>query len=289
MMRRIILNRTDLHIHTWASDGTWRPEELLEKIREKGIKIFSITDHDEIKSSEEMARLTLDHDMTFIKGVEVAVTHQKREYHLTVYDYQKSNEFMNLIRWNDLTRLEYNVKFIELKAKEHHNISLSEYMDDYQEDRTKGGWKSLNYLLDKGIYRTKEEYFQALNRTDLTLSFKEPEEAIEILKKSGAHVFLAHPSYYYRGSVMPEIELMYWKEKGIDGIECITPYADQEHQIQYYKNFCNSHHLMISGGSDCHGDFLKRELGYPYIELQDIRINSLLEAQLKKRKIPNII
>ncbi|MER2236066.1 MAG: PHP domain-containing protein, partial [Candidatus Limivicinus sp.] len=40
----------DLHIHTTVSDGTDRPEELLPKIREKGLKLFSVTDHDDIKA-----------------------------------------------------------------------------------------------------------------------------------------------------------------------------------------------------------------------------------------------
>jgi len=41
----------DLHIHTNASDGTWDRHELIEKLLENDIGLFSITDHDTIENS----------------------------------------------------------------------------------------------------------------------------------------------------------------------------------------------------------------------------------------------
>lgn len=269
--------KTDLHIHTWASDGTWSPEILIEKLNEERIKIFSITDHDTIKSSEEMLNIPMKKEMKFIPGVEVASTFMEREYHLTVYNYNKTPEFLDLINWNNETRLEYNYKFLDLMSKKHENISLNDYFDNYVEDPTRGGWKALNYLVDNGVYRTMFDYFDGLKETDLTLVFKEPEEVIETAKRKGASVFLAHPSYYFRDGVMSREELDFWKSAGIDGIECYTPYAPDIDRIDYYKDYCNKNDLMISGGSDCHGDFLARKLGCPDIDARDLRINSLFD------------
>jgi predicted metal-dependent phosphoesterase TrpH len=266
-----------MHIHTWASDGTWSPEILIGKLNEEKIKIFSITDHDTIKSSEEMLNLSFEKEMKFIPGVEVASTYKNREYHLTVYNYNKTTEFLDLINWNNGTRLEYNYKFLDLMSKKHDSVSLNDYFDNYVEDRTKGGWKALNYLIDKGIYRTIFDYFDGLKETDLTICFKEPEEVIEMAKREGSSVFLAHPSYYFRDGVMGIEELDFWKNAGINGVECYTPYAPDKDRIDYYKDYCNKNDLMISGGSDCHGDFLTRKLGYPDIDVKDLRINSLLD------------
>ena len=36
----------DLHMHSTCSDGTDEPLELLEKVRETGLNMFSLTDHD---------------------------------------------------------------------------------------------------------------------------------------------------------------------------------------------------------------------------------------------------
>ncbi len=271
--------KTDLHIHTWASDGTWSPEVLIDKLNKKKIKIFSITDHDTIKSSEEMLSIPLDEEMKFIPGVEIASTYKDREYHLTVYNYNKTPEFMNLINWNNETRLEYNYKFLDLMSGRHENISLDDYFNNYVEDPTRGGWKALNYLMDKGIYGSIFDYFDGLKETDLTLRFKEPEEVIDIAQREGASVFLAHPSYYFRDGVMTEDELDYWKMAGINGVECYTPYAPDDDRIDYYKDYCKRKDLMISGGSDCHGDFLTRKLGCPDIDAKDLRIDSIIDIK----------
>jgi 3',5'-nucleoside bisphosphate phosphatase len=41
--------------------------------------------------------------------------------------------------------------------------------------------------------------------------------------------------------------------------------------------YCRRHHKLISGGSDCHGDFAtQRVLGRPEIYLEDLNLGGLL-------------
>lgn len=279
------MKRTDLHMHTWSSDGTWSPVVLLERLMSLNIEIFSVTDHDTIESSETIKKLISHENLTFIPGVEVSTTFKGREYHLTAYHYDRQNKaFIDLIHSNDNLRLQYNYEFIDLQSKSYDSVSLDDYFNHYEEDPTRGGWKALNYFLDKGIYNTMYDYFDALAKTNLQLTFKAPEEVIDILKKSGAYVFLAHPSYYSQNSVMTDFELKQWQYMGVDGLECYTPYAVKDDQIAYYKNFCNHNGLMISGGSDCHGDFLSRPLGYPEIYIADLHIDPLLNTCVEGTK-----
>ena len=44
--------KIDLHMHTVISDGTDQPQEILEKVKAKGIGLFSVTDHDAMKGGE---------------------------------------------------------------------------------------------------------------------------------------------------------------------------------------------------------------------------------------------
>ena len=46
--------KIDLHMHTVISDGTDRPEEILEKVKAEGIGFFSVTDHDALKGGAEI-------------------------------------------------------------------------------------------------------------------------------------------------------------------------------------------------------------------------------------------
>ena len=41
---------TDLHIHSYYSDGTMSPQEIVEEAKNRGLEIISITDHDSIAS-----------------------------------------------------------------------------------------------------------------------------------------------------------------------------------------------------------------------------------------------
>ncbi|MDV5106813.1 PHP domain-containing protein [Clostridium perfringens] len=96
------LVRTDLHMHTRASDGTLTPKELLKEIVEKDIKLFSVTDHDSIGSLEEMQDLTEGMDIKFIPGVEVSSIINGEQFHILAYNFDKNNkELMSLIENND--------------------------------------------------------------------------------------------------------------------------------------------------------------------------------------------
>lgn len=62
--------RCDLHTHTWYSDGTLSPGQLMAMAKQKGIETISITDHDGIRGLEEGAAAAEEYGIRFIPGVE---------------------------------------------------------------------------------------------------------------------------------------------------------------------------------------------------------------------------
>ena len=62
--------KIDLHIHTTVSDGTDTPQKLLEKVRNAGIDLFSVTDHDAVKASTIIPDLLKEGDPEFVCGAE---------------------------------------------------------------------------------------------------------------------------------------------------------------------------------------------------------------------------
>ncbi len=79
--------RIDLHMHTSFSDGTDTPEEILEKVRQAGIGLFSITDHDAVKSADIIPGLLKKKDPSFIIGVEFSCRDEEGQYHILGYGY----------------------------------------------------------------------------------------------------------------------------------------------------------------------------------------------------------
>lgn len=62
MMVRI---ETDFHIHSFYSDGTFFPRQILKLVKEKNLKYFSITDHNCVACDIK--------DPRFISGIEISV------------------------------------------------------------------------------------------------------------------------------------------------------------------------------------------------------------------------
>ena len=72
----------DLHIHTKASDGEKRPEELIDLAISKNIKAIAITDHDTVDGLEDAVNYSKNKDILLIPGIELEVTTKKGQMHI---------------------------------------------------------------------------------------------------------------------------------------------------------------------------------------------------------------
>lgn len=265
--------RLDLHIHTTASDGTWDIPAVLDNLRAKGIGIFSVTDHDMLISTQALWRMRDTLPEVFIPGVEVSVTHRGEEYHLTAYAFDPTGEGVAAVAEENRRRREYhNRGLIAYAAEQYGGISVADY-DAYAFERKRGGWKALWYLMDRGVITEMRDFFMMVMRWGQPMVFLSPEEAIPRLHQAGARVMLAHPSVYRRKR-MREEALDEWVALGVDGLECYSTQIT-EADSRYYVDYCDRKGLMITGGSDCHGHFVGRELGEPPITTADIRVDFL--------------
>lgn len=265
-------HQVDMHIHTTASDGTWTAEELLEHIIKNNIEVFSITDHDTIENSINILHC-IPNNICYVIGVEISCTYNNQEYHITAYDFDHKNSKLNeLLKFNRIQREEFNIKVIQYVKEINKVKDIKDYYS-YQYNRKRGGWDSLNYLIDKNIVKDLREYFEIIKSSNEKLYFKNPREIIEIVKDAGGHSFLAHPSAYEKGEKLSLGVLEEWKNYGISGIECFSPYLKNMEDANYYVRFCEENNLMISAGSDCHGEFNNRALGVPKVNIDKIKLD----------------
>ncbi len=264
--------QVDMHIHTTASDGTWTAEELLEHIIKSNIGVFSITDHDTIENSIKILHC-IPNNICYVIGVEISCTYNNQEYHIAAYDFDyKNTRLNNLLKFNRIQREEFNIKVIQYVKEINKVKDIKDYYS-YQYNRKRGGWDSLNYLLDKNIVKDLREYFEIIKSSNEKLYFKNPKEIIEIVKDAGGYSFLAHPSAYEKGEKLSLGVLEEWKNYGISGIECFSPYLKNMEDANYYLRFCEENDLMISAGSDCHGEFNNRALGVPKVNIDKIKLD----------------
>lgn len=271
-----IREKVDMHIHTSASDGTWTPEKLIEKIIEKDIKVFSVTDHDSVENVKRASELAnLNGNLIFIPGVEINTLIKDKNYHILGYGIDPLNDklstFINANRNLLADSDNENIKFLETKYP---NVSFLDYMN-YKNNSERGGWKSLNYLADKGLCTNFREFFELFDEGFGSTVFPPPYEAVEAIIQAGGIPVLAHPGAAFYDKDYKSI-LNEFLEQGIKGIECYHP----ENSIEitnYCLEFCKKNQLLITGGSDCHGDFIKtRKIGTPDIRLEQLNLGSLV-------------
>lgn len=155
--------------------------------------------------------------------------------------------------------------------KDYVEISVDDY-SKYVYNPKQGGWRLYGYLVERGLIHEVNDYFDLVKDFNFKPHFKEAEEVIPLLLEVGAIPILAHPPAYIEGDLYPIEKLDFWRKLGVKGLECYTQYTKVQSNSKYYVDYCNKYGLYISGGSDCHGGFVGRQLGYPKVTEDMIRI-----------------
>lgn len=266
----------DLHMHTTASDGTQDPEALIAEIMEKGITHFSVTDHDSIDHIKTLMPLAKENNLNFIPGCEISVMYESQELHILTYGIDPNDQALqSILAENIRIREAHNNALIHYACSKSSQISFDDYLV-YEDDRKRGGWKSINYLVERGAVKDLGEFFDLIKDFGTPLTFKPHDEMLPKLKKLGYPLVLAHPPAYFNGQRLSEAWLDALRALGITGIECYSPYFKHPEDSAYYIDYCTKHNLQITCGSDYHGHFIKtRHLATPSKCPEDLMIKGL--------------
>jgi predicted metal-dependent phosphoesterase TrpH len=270
--------RVDMHMHTTASDGTWSPLELVNHIKETGIKIFSVTDHDSVENIPAVTELVKDTGIRFIRGTEVNACFENKNLHILGYGIDiGSDSFSEVIKANKSFLSAFDENRIRLLASHGYPVSPDEYRI-YDYSRERGGWKTLNYCIDKGLCKNHRELFGLY---DAIAAFFDPSgfaalhDVTAAIREAGGVPVLAHPgARIYEFDYRTLIDRIV--DEGVEGIECF--HTENETVVtRYCLEYCRSNGLRITGGSDCHGNFaVDRFLGKPEIYLEQLDLGSLV-------------
>ena len=279
------MEKIDLHIHSLYSDGVYDVSTLLKMAEEKGLSIISITDHDNCKAHielmDENVRNNFSGDIKV--GMEITTSFHGQKIELLAYDFdnvEKVNEFFvnkrESVDWKQI-RIECArntlKKFEELNVnypnKYRRNLKIPRFESKLYDDILLFNNKEeLKKKLGVLYSETGKEFFRkcvcAPNNIFSGDFYKyDPsiDEVINIIHENGGILFLAHPYVYKLENPEEFLDKLYDEYKEIDGIECYY-YDFTKEQIDYIKSFAQKRNLLVSGGSDFHGNpERKNEIG----------------------------
>ena len=274
----------DLHIHSTASDGTDSVPELIRNIRNAGISVFSVTDHDTVKGAMEMEAM-VPLDMTFIRGIELTCRTEAGKCHILGYGFDwHERVFKDILEEGASKRREKTEKRIHFMEKEF-GIAFSEDELSELHSMNSVGKPQLGMLLvAKGLAPDKDTAVKKFIDPCKTGEFRlDGKKAVRAILSAGGVPVWAHP---FGGTDEDEVsypdfekQLGVLIEAGIQGLECYYPKYPME-QVELLLAAARKNGLFISGGSDYHGKNKKVRLGT--LNASNLQVDESMISVLEK-------
>lgn len=255
--------KSDLHIHSNCSDGSDSVKELAGKVKQAGIDVFALTDHDTVEGCREMEKLM---PQGFIPGVELTCLCGEIKCHILGYGIDIENpQLTALIEKGKQLRhqkLEARIKYL----KDKWSIELTADELEWLYSRKSVVKTHLaNILVNRGLAGSNidamKKYLDDCKTGNTRFDGK---EAIDTIKHAGGIAVWAHPlggegeRHLSGEEFLPRLEVM--KSFGIQGLECFYSRYNKK-EIEFLLKCAKENNLVITAGSDYHGSNKNIPLG----------------------------
>ena len=241
----------DLHLHTYFSDGTYTPEEMVAHGKRQGLTTLALTDHDTVEGCLRANAACAAAGLEFIAGTELTAEQEGNELHILGYlfDLEDPKFLAEITRFQAVRQNRIREMVARLNEI---NVPLqAEAVFAIANCKSPGRPHVARALVKAGLCGTMDEAFERYlkkNRPAWVPKFKmSAADAIDLIHSAGGVAVMAHPGLNHADETIPGMV-----EAGLDGLECFhTKHstATAEHYLELADRF----RLLVTGGSDCHG------------------------------------
>jgi predicted metal-dependent phosphoesterase TrpH len=250
--------KIDLHMHTTASDGASTPAELVERCIDLGLEIIAVTDHDNMTNVKEVQQLGKEKGLKVISGIEISTYRGEAEYHILGYFVDIENDaLLGLTEAILDSRVERTHKIIEKLSEMGYPLDFED-VKKYATGVSLGRPHIARAMIEKGYIEEigdafTEEFIAGGGKAYVEKKNVLPAEAIEVILKAGGIPVIAHPYIINHGKPLDKEELSRLKEVGLKGVEVYQTKHNKK-ITKRYKKIAEELQLLITGGSDYHGE-----------------------------------
>ncbi len=265
----------DLHLHTRHSDGTFTPQELVERAAKAGLHTIALTDHDTLEGCEEAAAAAAAHGLEFVVGTELTAEEQGVEIHILGYFLDSENPaLLETTGRLQQARIQRIYEMCD-RLKVHGAPVDPALVFEIARCRAPGRPHVARAMVKAQACASLDEAFtQFLQKGGPGWAPKSRislEEALALIHGAGGLAVFAHPALSRRDDLIPRL-----KEMGLDGLECYHS-KHRGADAKRYTRLAREHDLLITGGSDCHG-FSRRAPLIGTVMLHEGHLRRFLEA-----------
>ena len=241
----------DLHLHTFFSDGTFTPEELVGRASKLGFAAIAVTDHDTVEGCDRAAAACTAANMEFITGTELTAEHADTEVHILAYFVDTRNQHL-LTRIAEFQTVRQSRIHEMVAALNKLGIPLkAESVFALANCKSPGRPHVARALVKEKLIGNLDEAFERYLKKGRPAWVPKTKmsalEGVELIHQAGGLAVMAHPGLNRTDEIIPDLV-----DAGLDGIECFhTKHSTA--MAERYLEIAEKYHLLVTGGSDCHG------------------------------------
>ena len=245
----------DLHTHSYFSDGTLSPSELIEKAEQAGLSAIVLSDHNTVAGVPEFLAAAQGKNLEAVPGIEFSTEYEGTELHILAL-------YVKPCHYEAVTA----VVQAFLNRKDQSNIKLVQRLNeaglklDYEKIKADAAGSINRAVIGAEMVRLgycesvkqafsdwlspKKGYYVPPLRPDAF-------ETIRFIKSIGAVAVLAHP-FLNLDEQRLRVFLQQAVKAGLDGMEVYYSLYSEE-TTALAKKIAAEFELLESGGSDFHG------------------------------------
>ena len=250
----------DLHTHSTASDGTTSVQANVALARRLGLAGIAVTDHDTMAAVDE-AVLAAGDDLEVIPGTEFSAELDGVSVH--VLGYWTDPRDAALADEMDRLRHERERRAVAIVAR-FHDLDVPVSMARVRE--LAGAAPIGRPHIATAVAATTREVFDRFladgGPANVPKHAVDPVTAVRLLVGAGGVAVLAHPGLFgsRTGETMDDAVVEEMAAAGLGGIEADHPDHTPE-QRDRYRDLASGLGLVVTSGSDYHGDGKHQQLG----------------------------
>jgi predicted metal-dependent phosphoesterase TrpH len=241
----------DLHLHTLFSDGTFTPEELVERASKLGFSAIALTDHDTVEGCDRATAACSAVKMEFVSGTELTAEHDDTEVHILAYFVDTQNQVLltriaefQSVRQNRIREMVAAINKMGVPLQAGAVFALANC-------KSPGRPHVARAMVKAGLVANLDEAFERFLKKGRPAWVPKTKmsalEGVELIHQAGGLAVMAHPGLNRTDEIIPDLV-----DAGLDGIECFhTKHSTV--MSERYLEIAEKYGLLVTGGSDCHG------------------------------------
>lgn len=257
----------DLHLHTTASDGHLSSEELVARVAAAGVTVMAVTDHDTVAGLARAETAAAARGIRLIPGIEITAVEDGRDVHVLGYFFDASNRA--LASFLESQRADRRRRIAEMAGR---LAALGIPIDaDALIARHAGravGRPAIAAELVRGghvatIAEAFDKYLGTGGAAFVPRIGAPVAEVARVVREAGGLVSIAHPGLHRDTSTLERVAP---SADAVDAIEVFHTEHDEPTRARLLA-FAGDRGLLVTGGSDFHGDAAGRPVGLGRVAL----------------------